>query len=315
MDRDHKTSFFLSLGVHGLFFISLMVSSFFDSPQIIHVGGSNTQKQSDKPIIQAGLINHAAVKDAISRQEQQELNKQKQLALQKANAEKLKKEAEKAKLEAQKLKQEVAAEQKKAEQSKQLALIAKEAAEKAKLQAAKEKEQAKLAKEQVAQKLETIKQAKLQAEKAKELAKQAQEKAALERKHALEEASRNKAAQAQAAARELAMRQAAAAERGRWIDSEFTKYLDEIVRKIEDNRIISSAFSPGLKSDIQIKLLPDGSVHEVRLIKSSGNAAYDAMNEAAIYKAAPFDMPEDHELLSKLRDIIWGFKVPEDENV
>jgi colicin import membrane protein len=314
MNKDYKNSFFLSMGVHGLFFVTLLVSSFFDSPQIIRVGGGGNPEQQNKPIVHADLINHDAVKSAIDRQKQQELNKQKQLALQKANAEKVKKEAEKAKLEAQRLKQEVEEAQKKAEQEKKLALVEKESAEKAKLQAAKEKEKAKLAKEQAAQKLEKIKQEKLQAAKEQELAKKAQEQAALKRKQALAEESRRNAERARQA-QELALQQAAAAERGRWIDNEFTRYVGEIERKIQENRTISTAFSPDLTCDIQIRLLPDGSVHDVKIIKSSGNAAYDAMSEAAVYRSSPFDMPEDRELMSKLRDIVLVFKVAEDGNV
>lgn len=313
MDKDYKKSLYQSLSLHGLLLVVMLGSSFFGGPKIIRIGGNNGDQQN-KPVIQAGLINPAAVKNAINRQEQIERNKQKQLALEKSETEKMKKAAEQAKLEAEKLKKEIAAAQKKAEQTKKLALAERESAEKAKLQAAKEKEQA-------AQKLEKIKQAKLQQEaKEKAAAKQAQEKATLARKKALEEQAKQKAAQAAAArqAHELALQQqaaAAAAERASWLDNEFSRYVAEIERRIRENRTISSAFPPDLKCDIQIKLLPDGSIHEVRIIKSSGNVAYDSMSEAAVYKAAPFEMPEDNELMSRLRDIIVGLIAGEGGNV
>jgi colicin import membrane protein len=305
----------LSIAVHALFFVALLISNFLDSPQVIRVSGNNVEQQ-DKPIIQAGLINHEAIKDAINRQQQQESDRQQKLAQQRAKSEKLRREAEIAKLEAQKLKQKVAVEKKKAEEEKRQALVEKEEAEKAKLQATKEKEKARLVKEQAAQKLEKIKQEKLKAAKEKELARQAQEKAALERKHALEEKERQKAEQTRKT-QELALQQQADAERNNWLDSEFIRYVGEIKHRIIENRTISAAFPPDLICEIQIKLLPDGSVYDVRIIKSSGNVAYDSISEAAVYKAAPFNMPEDKELVSRLRDsnIVWIFVAGENGNV
>ena len=290
--KYRKNPFFLSLAVHISLFFTLVISSFWERPQIIHAVGA-----ADKPIIQAGLVDNKAVKNAVARQEQQEQNKQKQLAMQKANAEKIKKEAERAKLEAQKLKQEVAVAQKKAEQEKKVAIAEQKAAEQAKLQATKEHEKAKLAKEQAVAKLEKVKQVK--------------EKAALEHELAMKEQARINTERARQA-QEQAMAAQQLAERGRWIDSELSRYANAIKQKVYNHRTLSSAFASELVCKIQIKLLPEGSVHEVKIIQSSGNAAYDSMSEAAVLRAAPFDMAEDQELNSRLRDIILEFTNNED---
>jgi colicin import membrane protein len=306
MNTQDKNSFYASLAVHGVLFLTLTISSFFEKPQLIQVagnGGMGKEKKVEKPIIQAGLIDKKAVKTAVARQEQQERDKQQQLAKQQANAEKIKKEAENLKLATQKLKQEVAAQQKKAAQEKQLAIAAKAEAEKAKLQIAKEREKVLLEKKQVAKKLAAAKQAAAKA-KTLELAKQKTE-AANQANLAAKQAEQAAADRANAAATAVAAEQAAA--RNRWIDSEFTKYVGELQQRVYNHRTLSSAFGPELVCKIQIKLLPEGSVHDVRIIQSSGNAAYDSMAEAAVYKAAPFTMPEDRDLVAKMRDIILEF--------
>ncbi len=321
MHKYYKEPFFQSLAVHVLLFLVLIISSFLDRPQIIQVAGGGAQeKKEEKPIIQAGLIDNQAVKTAVARQEQQERDKQKQLAQQKANADKLKKEAERIKLEAQKLQQEVAAAKNKVEKEKQLALVAKAEAEKAKLQAKKENEKAQAAKEAAAKKLELAKKAKAQVAKERELAQKAKEQELAKQKESAvaAEQSRIKAEQekqAQAAqAQQQAMAAQAAAARNRWIDSEFSRYVGEIGQRIKQYRTISAAFPAELRCGIQLKFLPDGSVHDVRIATSSGNAAYDAMSEAAVYKAAPFEIPEDLELRSKLQNIEWTFIAGEDSN-
>ena len=59
--------------------------------------------------------------------------------------------------------------------------------------------------------------------------------------------------------------------------------------------------------EVQFRLLVDGNVASVKVIKSSGNAAYDESAKMAVYKAAPFDIPNDKDLLSRLRDIVLVF--------
>lgn len=313
MNKHCQNPFVLSFAGHMLLLLVFAIWGYFDGPQLIQVAGGGMPNLPNKPIIQAGLINNDAVKTAVARQEKQKLDQQKKLALQKAKAEQLKQEAVQMKAEAEKLKQEVADKQKKVEAAKQLAMVVKADAEKARLQAVKEQEQATIAKAQAVKKIQQAKQAKLQAAKEHEQAEKAKKHAA-EQQAANEEAKVNaqKAKQAQQAAQAAAAAQAAGeaqrlAARNSWLDSEFTKFVGDLQQRVYNNRTLSLAFGPELVCRIQIKLLPDGSVHDVKITQSSGNVAYDAMSEAAIRKAAPFDMPEDLDLSAKVRDLVLEF--------
>ena len=171
-------------------------------------------------------------------------------------------------------------------------------------------EQARLAKEAAAKKLEQAKQAKAQAATAQAQAEQAKAMAAKEaaaKEQARIKAQQEKQAAQAAAAKAQALAAARQAERMSWLDSEFTRFVGDLQQRVYNHRTLSSAFGKDLVCKIQIKLLPEGSVHDVKIIQSSGNAAYDSMAEAAVYKASPFDMPTDKELVAKLRDIILEF--------
>lgn len=97
-------------------------------------------------------------------------------------------------------------------------------------------------------------------------------------------------------------------------EAEVAKYTTEFREAIIANRIISSVFDPNLKCQIRIKLLPDGSISAVTIEKSSGNRAYDEISQNAVYKAAPFPMPQDPKLYSKLRDVVLSFRNDEGDN-
>ena len=246
MDQNNFKAFSMSCLLHLLLGSMLLIGVNTEKPRVFEV--SNPVEQ--KPIIKAGLVDHKQVEAAIVRQERQEKDRKKYLALQKTNTEKLKKEAEKAKLE-------VKAAKKEAEQLRKKLEVEKK-------QIADEKKKA----------------AAIKAQAAKEQAKALAEKQA------------------------MAQAQQKAAQRQAWVNDEVENFIANIKQSIEDNRIKSSAFPPGLSCGIKIRLLADGSVSNVSVVQSSGNTAYDAMSEAAVYKAAPFNMPEDQELLSKLINTI-----------
>ncbi len=63
----------------------------------------------------------------------------------------------------------------------------------------------------------------------------------------------------------------------------------------------------------QVRLLPDGEVLRLTLVKSSGQPAYDRQVELAILKASPLPLPPDRELASAFREeLILKFR-PFDE--
>ncbi|MEQ1812831.1 MAG: cell envelope integrity protein TolA [Candidatus Nitrotoga sp.] len=61
----------------------------------------------------------------------------------------------------------------------------------------------------------------------------------------------------------------------------------------------------------EVTLLPDGSVLEIKLVKSSGNPAYDRQTEAAIESAQRLPLPPDQALFSQFRKIQLKFSPTE----
>jgi len=180
-----------------------------------------------------------------------------------------------------KRKEKIIAEQKKAERIKREAAEAKKAAELAK-----------------AQKLKAEAEAKKVAEEAKRIA--------VAKEKARQELIKKKEAEAKAAALK-AKQEKLRAERESFIKTEVQRYVAEIAADIEENRIISSIFDGAMVCKIRIQLLPDGSILSASIVESSGNPAYDEMSQSAVYKSAPFEMPEDKEIYNKLRDIVLSF--------
>jgi len=147
-------------------------------------------------------------------------------------------------------------------------------------------------------------QAKAAQEKATQL-KVAQEKLVQEKVNL---AKQQKIKQEQRAAGIQAERDSLRAQHDAFIGTEIDKYKAEFAAAIIENRILSSIFAGDLQCTIRIMLLPDGSILNVNIEKSSGNKAYDEMAENAVYKTAPFPMPDEQELYSKLRDIVISFR-------
>jgi len=64
----------------------------------------------------------------------------------------------------------------------------------------------------------------------------------------------------------------------------------------------------------QVRLLPDGEVLRLTLVKSSGQPAYDRQVELAILRASPLPLPPDRELASAFREeLILKFRPFEEE--
>ncbi len=91
------------------------------------------------------------------------------------------------------------------------------------------------------------------------------------------------------------MAAAAAAEVGR--------YTDMIRSKIRRNIVMPPDVAESAVAEFKVTLLPDGSVMETELLKSSGNPAYDDAAERAIYKAQPLPLPTDAGLQKKFREL------------
>ncbi len=85
------------------------------------------------------------------------------------------------------------------------------------------------------------------------------------------------------------------------------EYIARIQSKIRGMLIIP----PGLQGNPQVvyhvSLLPTGDVLTVKLVRSSGQPAYDEAAQRAIYKASPLPMPPDAGLAQQFRELDLPF--------
>jgi colicin import membrane protein len=82
----------------------------------------------------------------------------------------------------------------------------------------------------------------------------------------------------------------------------------KITGKIRRNVVMPPDVAETIKAEFDVTLLPGGSILSVRLVKPSGNAAYDSAVERAIFKSQPLPLPPDPSLFGKFRELHLGFK-------
>ena len=80
-------------------------------------------------------------------------------------------------------------------------------------------------------------------------------------------------------------------------------YVEKIRAKVKGNIVLP----PGVSNDpfaiFYVDQLPDGSVIEVRLKRSTGNAQLDAAIERAIQKSSPLPKPDKPELFNRTLEL------------
>ena len=82
-----------------------------------------------------------------------------------------------------------------------------------------------------------------------------------------------------------------------------------IKRKVENSWLRPpSASDRNLEAEVRVRLSESGAVLLVKVIKSSGNGAFDRSVVAAVYKAEPLPMPESPRLKQEFRDFTFIFK-------
>ncbi|GAB5606408.1 cell envelope integrity protein TolA [Sideroxyarcus sp. TK5] len=94
--------------------------------------------------------------------------------------------------------------------------------------------------------------------------------------------------------------------------AEMGRYQDMIRSKIRHNIVMPPDVLPSAAAEFKVTLLPDGSVLDAVLLKSSGNAAYDEATERAIYKSQPLPIPSDPVLKKRFRELRLTIR-PEDK--
>ena len=137
---------------------------------------------------------------------------------------------------------------------------------------------------------------------------------AAERKRADEEKRRK----AEQDAREREMRELMAAEKaagggrpgsggkgagGGASDAELAGYKAAVEQRVKRNWLRPANTADDLTCEVVVRLLPDGGVQSVRIVRSSGNGAFDRSVEAAVFKSDPLPKPP-----GTLREITFVFK-------
>ena len=93
------------------------------------------------------------------------------------------------------------------------------------------------------------------------------------------------------------------------------KVVDEhkarIVAKIRRNIVMPPDVPDNAKAEFDVTLLPGGSVLSAKLVRPSGNEAYDSAVERAILKAQPLPLPPDVALFNKFRELHLKFSPKE----
>lgn len=115
----------------------------------------------------------------------------------------------------------------------------------------------------------------------------------------LKDAERRKAlADAAQEQNRLKAAQASAAQAG-----EMDKYIAAIRGKVRGNIVLPPDIKGNPEALFEVTQLPSGEVLSVRLLKSSGHAAYDAATERAIRKSSPLPKPAKSELFNRTLEL------------
>ena len=91
---------------------------------------------------------------------------------------------------------------------------------------------------------------------------------------------------------------------GRVVD----EYTARIISKIRRNIVMPPDVANDARAEFSVTLLPGGAVLSARLIRPSGNAAYDNAVERAILKSQPLPLPADVVMFNKFRELKLVFK-------
>lgn len=98
-----------------------------------------------------------------------------------------------------------------------------------------------------------------------------------------------------------------ATERSKQNQAMIDKYTKLIIAKISRNWIQPPSYKKGMVAVLEIKVLPSGEVVSAKIVKSSGDPAFDRSAELAARKASPLELPDDPEAVAQMRDITITF--------
>ena len=252
--QNDRRSFWVSVAFHGILGLCCMIPM---TQQMALLPGMSSQQ----PIVQVKAITAAEVPQQVSsirakERAAREAERKRQAAIE---------AAKQRQIQQARLKKQQAIARQKAAQEKALALARQKAAQQ---QAAKAKALA-LAQKQQAQEKKAKQLAELDA-----LAKQAEQ---LQQQQHLQQLQ-----QEQQHLKQVALNQGV-----------INQYRQRIAQSIGSYWLVSRDVNKALSCQFLIQLAPGGVVLDVKLLKSSGNAAFDRSAEVAVYKASPLPVPKD----------------------
>ncbi|MFA5171956.1 MAG: cell envelope integrity protein TolA [Sulfuriferula sp.] len=85
------------------------------------------------------------------------------------------------------------------------------------------------------------------------------------------------------------------------------EYVAKIRAKIYGQTLLPESLQGNPKAEFMVAVLPTGEVLQVKLLRSSGQPAYDDAVERAILKASPLPMPPDADLMNQFRELDLKF--------
>ncbi|MCX7117305.1 MAG: cell envelope integrity protein TolA [Legionellales bacterium] len=304
LSPSYRFALSVAVMLHILLLFMLLWESSTDHPVLTAAKNpeANLSRQSmstptEPEAIKAVSVDNKMVMDTVNRLKEERLqkqraenNRQKELTAL-ADAAQKKRILEQHRLEELKRESAIAAEAHKkqlAEEKSHLQALAKKKLEEESHLAEMRKQEALLKKQHMA---EAHKVAELKKANEEELASREQAKLASEN----ETRARKQKASAQKAALD--------AEKNAQMAGEVDKYKALIIGAISRQWILPEHADPSLSSQFRIRLAPNGTVLEVSLSKSSGDAVLDRSAQSAIYKASPLPVPSDPDLFNVFRDI------------
>ena len=109
-------------------------------------------------------------------------------------------------------------------------------------------------------------------------------------------------------ARLAAEQERMAAQRQSAMQRMISEYVGYIQEKVQRSWIRPPGSSSGLSCTVEVRLIPSGDVVEAKIVRSSGNPAFDRSVEAAVFKASPLPVPPDREVVEQFRLLRFEFK-------
>jgi colicin import membrane protein len=104
---------------------------------------------------------------------------------------------------------------------------------------------------------------------------------------------------------------AAAAQRASETAKIVARYQDMISAKVRGNTRLPDNLAGNPEVQFEVNVLPTGEITRVRLLKSSGNPAFDQAVQRGIEKSSPLPLPADKEAAAEFRNLVLKHKARE----